>query len=53
VATTEMAKNTKMKETRKMSQKVRKQIKPLTFHPECRTLLHKIGLYPGDLRLRG
>lgn len=52
VATKEIAKNKNMKEKRKMSQKIRKQIKPLSFHTECGPLLHKTRLYPGDLRLR-
>jgi hypothetical protein len=47
-----MRKNIKMKEERKMAQKTN-QIKPVSFHIACKTMLHKIRLYPGDLRLRG
>jgi hypothetical protein len=49
----DIAKNKKIKEKRKMSQKIRKQINPLSLRTERGTLLHKTGLYPGDLRLRG
>jgi hypothetical protein len=37
----------------KEKEKIRKQIKPLSFHTESGKLLRKIGLCRGDLRLRG